>query len=289
MKTMNVSGLIGLVALSFSATAMGQTQVPNDFQAGQPARAAEVNENFDTLETAVDKNAADILAISSGPQGQVGPPGPQGPQGVPGMTGMQGAQGVAGAQGQQGPQGDAGAQGPRGADGDTGMAGVDGPGLVVVDSTGLVLGPFVQANGIYKPYNYGIFFHKLGTEYVPLIAYSRFLGFESGGKMDVWFDQTNCTGNAHREVETDQKSFGDRLIPDSSYAVLPDGRSIAKLDFDAATVPGSVMQSRASFDTDDRTGWVQECSNRNSNRDMRPMPIIGSLPVTTPPYSVTVK
>ncbi len=292
MKYVNVSGLIGLVALSFSATAMGQTQVPNDFQTGQPARAAEVNDNFDTLETAIDQNAADILAISSGPQGQVGPPGPQGPQGIPGMTGMpgtQGPQGDAGAQGPQGPQGDAGAQGPRGQDGDTGMAGVDGPGLVVVDSNGLVLGPFVQTNGIYKSYNYGIFLHKLGAEYVPLIAYSRFLGFESGGKMDLWFDQADCTGNAHREVETDQKSFGDRLIPDSSYAVLPDGRSIAKVDFDAATVPGSVMQSRASFDTDDRAGWFLECSDRGSNRDMRPMPVIGSLPVTTPPYSVTVK
>ena len=292
MKTIHVSGLIGLVALSFSATAMGQTQVPNDFQPGQPARAAEVNENFDTLETAIDQNASDILAISAGSQGPIGPPGPTGPQGIPGMTGTQGVQGPqgdVGAQGSQGAQGDAGAQGPRGQDGDTGMAGVDGPGLVVVDSTGLVLGPLVQSNGIYESYNYGIFFHKLGTEYVPLIAYARFLGFESGGNMDVWFDQTNCTGNAHREIETDQKAFGDRLIPDSSYAVLPDGRSIAKVDFDAATVPGSVMQSRASFDTDNRIGWVLECSDRNSNRDMRPMPVIGSLPVTTPPYSVTVK
>jgi hypothetical protein len=271
MRYLNVSGLIGFVALSFSATALGQTQVPNDFQAGQPARAAEVNANFGTLETAIDQNAADISAITAGPQGPVGPPGPQGGVGA------------------QGPQGDAGAQGPRGPEGDTGMAGVDGPNLVVVDSTGLVLGPLVQTNGVYKSYNYGLFFYKLGTEYVPLIAYSRFLGFESGGKMDVWFDQTDCNGNAHREVESDEKSFGDRLIPDSSYAVLPDGRSITKVDFDAATVSGSVMQSRASFDTNDQTGWVLDCSNRASNRNMRPMPIIGSLPVTTPPYSVTVK
>lgn len=301
MKYVNLSRLIGFVAFSLSATAMAQTQVPNNFQAGQPARAAEVNANFDTLETAIDQNAADILAISAGSQGPVGPPGPPGPQGpqgpqgtqgIPGMPGPQGPQGDAGAQGPKGdagapgPQGDPGPQGPRG---ETGMAGVDGPGLVVVDSTGLVLGPLVQTNGVYESYNYGIFFYKLGTEYVPLIAYSRFLGFESGDKMDVWFDQTDCTGNAHREVETDQKSFGDRLIPDSSYAVLPDGRSIAKVDFAAATVPGSVMQSRASFDADAQTGWALDCSNRNHNRDVRPMPVIGSLPVTTPPYSVTVK
>lgn len=286
MNTVTVRGLIGLVAFACTTAAMAQTQVPNDFQARQPALAAEVNENFDTLETAIDKNAADILAISAGSQGPVGPPGPQGPQGDVGAQGPQGPQGGVGAQGSQGPRGDAGAQGPKG---ETGMAGVDGPGLVIVDSTGLVLGPLVQTNGVYEAYNYGIFFYKLGTEYVPLIAYSRFLGFESGGKMDLWFDQTDCTGNAHRELESDQESFGDRLIPDSSYAVLPNGRSIAKVDFNAASVPGSVMQSRASFDANNQTGWVLECSNRGSNRNMRPMPIIGSLPATTPPYSVTVK
>lgn len=40
----------------------GQTQVPNTFQAGQPARAAEVNENFAAIETAVDDNATDIAS-----------------------------------------------------------------------------------------------------------------------------------------------------------------------------------------------------------------------------------
>ena len=40
--------------------AFGQTQVPNTFQSGQPARAAEVNDNFATVETAVNDNASDI-------------------------------------------------------------------------------------------------------------------------------------------------------------------------------------------------------------------------------------
>lgn len=43
--------------------AIAQTTVPNDFQAGQPARASEVNENFSTLETAVNQNASDILEV----------------------------------------------------------------------------------------------------------------------------------------------------------------------------------------------------------------------------------
>jgi len=41
---------------------LAQTQVPNTFQAGQPASAAEVNENFSVLESAVNKNADDIAA-----------------------------------------------------------------------------------------------------------------------------------------------------------------------------------------------------------------------------------
>ena len=50
---------IALTAI-YSGDASGQAQVPNDFQAGQPARAAEVNANFDALETAVNQNAAGI-------------------------------------------------------------------------------------------------------------------------------------------------------------------------------------------------------------------------------------
>jgi type IV pilus assembly protein PilA len=51
---------IATLALAFAATAAAQTAVPHDFQAGTPARAAEVNENFDVLEQAIDVNAADI-------------------------------------------------------------------------------------------------------------------------------------------------------------------------------------------------------------------------------------
>ena len=44
-------------------SALAQTQVPNTFEAGQPARATEVNANFDALELAIDQNAADITEL----------------------------------------------------------------------------------------------------------------------------------------------------------------------------------------------------------------------------------
>lgn len=91
MSIQKANGLISIVALLFSGMAIGQTQVPNDFTAGQPARAAEVNANFDALETAVDQNTAAIQQIPAGPQGE---PGPQGIQGAQGDVGPQGPAGI---------------------------------------------------------------------------------------------------------------------------------------------------------------------------------------------------
>ena len=51
---------IATLGVAFSGAATAQTTVPHDFQPGTPARAAEVNENFDALEQAIDVNAADI-------------------------------------------------------------------------------------------------------------------------------------------------------------------------------------------------------------------------------------
>ena len=55
-----ISGLV--IAFLSSTMAIGQTEVPNTFEAGQPARASEVNENFSAMETAVNDNATALAA-----------------------------------------------------------------------------------------------------------------------------------------------------------------------------------------------------------------------------------
>ena len=54
---------LALIALSFSTAISAQTQVPNTFQAGQPARAVDVNANFDALENAVDDVSTQIGSV----------------------------------------------------------------------------------------------------------------------------------------------------------------------------------------------------------------------------------
>ena len=103
-----------LLVASFGALA--QTQVPNVFEDGTPATAAEVNANFDALEAAIDA----IPEGPTGPQGEKGDTGdigPQGEQGETGPAGTQGATGLTGATGATGAKGDTGDQGPAGADG----------------------------------------------------------------------------------------------------------------------------------------------------------------------------
>jgi hypothetical protein len=60
---MNISKIfISAIVLLLSSSVFAQTQVPNTFQSGQPARASEVNENFSELETAVNQNASDVTS-----------------------------------------------------------------------------------------------------------------------------------------------------------------------------------------------------------------------------------
>jgi hypothetical protein len=121
------------VFLFFAAgLVLAQTQVPNEFEAGQPAKADEVNANFDALESAIDQNAA---AIDEIPAGAVGPEGPQGPAGVQGPAGDAGPSGPMGPTGLPGPagsQGPAGPEGPSGPQGDPGASAEN-----ILDFTGL--------------------------------------------------------------------------------------------------------------------------------------------------------
>ena len=61
----NQTNLLGAFLLIFSGAAIGQTQLPHTFTAGQPARATEVNENFSELESAINQNASDIADNTS--------------------------------------------------------------------------------------------------------------------------------------------------------------------------------------------------------------------------------
>ena len=139
--------------LCLSPFAFAQTEVPNVFEDGTPASAAEVNANFDALESAIDSNDEDFelfradtqLAlppsncstdqiikwngsawVCSDPSGAAGPQGEKGDTGDTGPQGPPGPQGDTGPAGPQGPIGLTGATGPKGDTGDTGPAGADG-------------------------------------------------------------------------------------------------------------------------------------------------------------------
>jgi hypothetical protein len=48
-----------------TATTQAQTSVPHVFQSGQPARASDVNQNFNALATITDQNAASVAGVVS--------------------------------------------------------------------------------------------------------------------------------------------------------------------------------------------------------------------------------
>jgi hypothetical protein len=94
MSFLKTSSLLVCATLTFSVATFGQTEVPHTFTAGEPARAAEVNENFDALEAAIDVNATAITQIPVGPEGPQGPQGEQGPQGPTGDAAAPGSIGL---------------------------------------------------------------------------------------------------------------------------------------------------------------------------------------------------
>jgi hypothetical protein len=165
-------------AIVITGTAYGQTQVPNIFQSGQPALAAEVNENFVALEAAVNQNADHIVQL---PQlswmgdWQTGvlyiaddlvqfqgstyvavqdTSGTEDPTeaafwslfAAAGAAGATGATGATGPQGEVGPEGPQGPQGPEGPIGPAGQDAVVDPALVQTRVSGTcTVGSFIVA------------------------------------------------------------------------------------------------------------------------------------------------
>jgi hypothetical protein len=123
-RTLLITGMS--VALSVQAAELVE------FTPNTPARAEEVNENFEALNTDTAANAEAIENISltpgpAGPTGAPGPTGPRGPAGPQGVAGTVGPEGPAGSSGPAGPAGADGPVGPAGPRGDQGPAGATGP------------------------------------------------------------------------------------------------------------------------------------------------------------------
>ena len=337
-------------ALLASGVALAQTQVPNIFQSGQPARAADVNANFDTLQTAIDQSVADIQQLqqtvgitwkgawqngvvyarldlveyqgstfvavqdtsgvedpsntsfwslfaaggndgATGPQGSVGPQGPVGPKGDSGATGPAGPVGPSGPpgpqgqQGLQGPQGIQGEIGPQGLQGPEGPQGPPAPTSVVVDSAGAIVGPLINilpSGG--ANHNLALVWVDAGSEWAPVVVFHDWINWWSA--MDLYFDETNCVGNAYRAVKGSiQVEYTENVLPFYDYAVLTDNRTVTKID-PSQTVSGAVMQSRASHSSN-ASGWIRSCSNGSSTTNMHPMVQIGTIPAYQPPFRVT--
>ena len=157
----------------------------NEFNAGETARASEVNDNFDAVESAVDGNDALIsghdarIVVLENDVGVPGPEGPEGPQGI------QGLQGIQGPQGDTGPQGVPGMDGLDGNQGETGPEGPSGASLRVFDVNGRELGLFAGKGG-----NISVFVPGIG-----IVDVSRTTG--EVREAPVRFDTSDCGGQAY--------------------------------------------------------------------------------------------
>ena len=273
------------------AHAADHASVPHTFQTGTPARASEVNANFEAVKTVVNANAdsldqtqADVNTLRGRVDAIQPAPGPQGPQGP------QGQQGDTGPQGRAGPQGPAGAQGPSGTPGPTGPQGPSSPTLIVVGANGVDVGLAMYGSSGHQSSNepsgnYVITWVDTGSSQVPIIVYRSRIGWWPG--MSLFFDQVNCAGNAYLLI-AQAAQYVDQIVPLQDYAVLPDGRTVTRIDR-TQVVPGSLMQSSMDLDPQP-TGLQVTCNAWPSGHpsSLHPMNPIATLPVTTAPYRVEI-
>lgn len=60
---MSIRWFIGWLSIATASAAAQEIELPNEFEAGQPARAAEVNANFEALKDAVSENASALAEL----------------------------------------------------------------------------------------------------------------------------------------------------------------------------------------------------------------------------------
>ena len=85
--------LLTMILMLTSLSVRADTQVPHTFEDGEVISATDFNQNFDTLESAIDDISAGTFGLQ-GPQGEQGPAGPQGETGATGPQGDTGPQGA---------------------------------------------------------------------------------------------------------------------------------------------------------------------------------------------------
>jgi hypothetical protein len=193
---------IVLVMILAAGLTYAQTQVPNVFQSGQPARASEVNENFNALESAIDSNATAITQIPAGPQGPPGPQGDPGPQGPMGPIGPQGA---------TGPQGEQGPEGPPGGDLSTEVSVIEGEQVVQNDRLDALESTHESAlNGLdYRIYNLYEALKMLGQD-----------GACSARNMSAC---QQLLGDTDLSILNSRLDFGTHVVIPSETLVTPSG------------------------------------------------------------------
>ena len=160
--------VVGFGVVSFAANS-GNVAVPNIFVAGTPAKAADVNSNFDAVSTAVNGSAADIAvlqtAVKAIPGGAVGATGAQGPVG---------ATGPPGAQGQVGPPGPASSS----------------VALIVKDSNGTLIGRLFPGSNVTP--DTVVMNSPHGQPFILTISATQFI--MNGG---LYYLTSDCTGTPY--------------------------------------------------------------------------------------------